>query len=90
MLETIALPGSDRVTTRLGFGGSGLMGGISERESLRLLETAFDAGIRHHRVDARALRRLGPPDLIREDTGARLSFLEEVTPGSRSSRGARR
>ncbi|MGB6931709.1 MAG: aldo/keto reductase [Acidobacteriaceae bacterium] len=50
MLETIALPGTGRVTTRLGFGGSGLMGGISERESLRLLETAFDAGIRHFDV----------------------------------------
>lgn len=50
MLETIALPGSGRVTTRLGFGGSGLMGGISERESLLLLETAFDAGIRHFDV----------------------------------------
>jgi D-threo-aldose 1-dehydrogenase len=50
MLETIALPGSGRVTTRLGFGGSGLMGGMSERESLRLLETAFDAGIRHFDV----------------------------------------
>ena len=50
MLETIALPGTGRVTTRLGFGGSGLMGGLSERESLRLLETAFDAGIRHFDV----------------------------------------
>lgn len=50
MLETIALPGSGRVTTRLGFGGSGLMGGLSERESLLLLETAFDAGIRHFDV----------------------------------------
>src|SRR5487761_317591 len=50
MLETIALPGSSRVTTRLGFGGSGLMGGISERDSLRLLETAFDAGVRHFDV----------------------------------------
>jgi len=50
MLETIALPGSGRVTTRLGFGGSGLMGGISERDSLRLLETAFDAGVRHFDV----------------------------------------
>jgi D-threo-aldose 1-dehydrogenase len=50
MLETIALRGSSRVTTRLGFGGSGLMGGISERDSLRLLETAFDAGIRHFDV----------------------------------------
>lgn len=50
MLETIALPGSGRVTTRLGFGGSGLMGGIGERESLFLLETAFEAGIRHFDV----------------------------------------
>lgn len=50
MLERIALPGGGRETTRLGFGGSGLMGGISERESLRLLETAFDAGIRHFDV----------------------------------------
>ncbi len=50
MLETIDLPGSSRRTTRLGFGGSGLMGGLSERESLRLLETAFDAGVRHFDV----------------------------------------
>jgi D-threo-aldose 1-dehydrogenase len=50
MLETIELPGTGRRTTRLGFGGSGLMGGMSERESLRLLETAFDAGIRHFDV----------------------------------------
>ncbi len=50
MLEKIALPGSGRETTRLGFGGSGLMGGLSERESLLLLETAFDAGIRHFDV----------------------------------------
>ena len=50
MLERIALPGSGRATTRLGFGGSGLMGGLSERESLILLETAFDAGIRHFDV----------------------------------------
>ena len=50
MLERIGLPGGGRETTRLGFGGSGLMGGISERESLRLLETAFDVGIRHFDV----------------------------------------
>lgn len=50
MLENIVLPGSGRVTTRLGFGGSGLMGGLSERESLELLETAYDAGIRHFDV----------------------------------------
>ncbi|HZC42717.1 MAG TPA: aldo/keto reductase [Acidobacteriaceae bacterium] len=50
MLETIALPGNGRITTRLGFGGSGLMGGLSERESLALLETAFETGIRHFDV----------------------------------------
>lgn len=50
MLETIELAGTGRRTTRLGFGGSGLMGGLSERESLLLLETAFDAGIRHFDV----------------------------------------
>jgi D-threo-aldose 1-dehydrogenase len=50
MFETIALPGTCRWTTRLGFGCSGLMGGLSERESLHLLETAFDAGIRHFDV----------------------------------------
>lgn len=50
MLERIALPGGGRASTRLGFGGSGLMGGLSERESLILLETAFEAGIRHFDV----------------------------------------
>lgn len=50
MLETIGLPSNGRPTTRLGFGCSGLMGGMSERESLRLLETAFDSGIRHFDV----------------------------------------
>lgn len=50
MLETVALPGSGRLTTRLGFGGSGLMGGLSERESLRLLDAAYESGIRHFDV----------------------------------------
>jgi len=50
MLDTIELAGSGRRTTRLGFGGSGLMGGLSERGSLRLLETAYEAGIRHFDV----------------------------------------
>jgi D-threo-aldose 1-dehydrogenase len=50
MLKTIELPGTGRQTTRLGFGGSGLMGGLSEQESLRLLETAYDVGIRHFDV----------------------------------------
>jgi len=33
--------------THLGYGSSQLMGGITRRESIALLETAFDAGIRH-------------------------------------------
>ncbi len=49
-LLQIALADTGRFTTQLGFGGSGLMGGISERESLYLLETAYDAGIRHFDV----------------------------------------
>lgn len=50
MLETVSFPGPGCVTTRLGFGGSGLMGGLSERESLRLLEAAYASGIRHFDV----------------------------------------
>lgn len=43
----LILPGSSTVSTPLGYGCSQLMGGITHRESLALLETAFDAGIRH-------------------------------------------
>lgn len=50
MLESVQLPGVARTTTRLGFGCSGLMGGISEKESFLLLETAYQAGIRHFDV----------------------------------------
>jgi len=50
VLEPIELPGAGRTTTRLGFGCSGLMGGISEKESLLLLETAYEVGIRHFDV----------------------------------------
>lgn len=49
-LPQIRLADTGRTTTQLGFGGSGLMGGLSERESLLLLETAYDAGIRHFDV----------------------------------------
>ncbi len=49
-LPQIALADTGRTTTRLGFGCSGLMGGLSESESLRLLDTAYDAGIRHFDV----------------------------------------
>src|SRR5262249_25490704 len=46
-MKDVLLPGGERKTTRLGYGTSGLHGGLSKRASLRLLETAFDAGIRH-------------------------------------------
>lgn len=50
MLDSVQLPDGGRTTTRLGFGCSGLMGGISEKESLLLLETSYEAGIRHFDV----------------------------------------
>lgn len=46
-METIQLPGSGRRTTRLAMGSSSLVGSTSRKEALALLETAFDAGIRH-------------------------------------------
>jgi D-threo-aldose 1-dehydrogenase len=52
-MEQIALGTSGRNTTRLGFGCSNLMGATSRRDSLRLLEAAFDAGIRHFDVAPR-------------------------------------
>lgn len=45
-METVALK-SYKSTTRLGFGGSSIMGALGRKESLTLLEHAFDAGIRH-------------------------------------------
>jgi D-threo-aldose 1-dehydrogenase len=49
-MEQIALGTSGRHTTRLGFGCSSLMGATGRRDSLKLLETAYDAGIRHFDV----------------------------------------
>ncbi len=49
-MERVALGTTGRLTTRLGFGCSSLMGATNRRDSLRLLETAFDAGIRHFDV----------------------------------------
>jgi D-threo-aldose 1-dehydrogenase len=43
----ICVPGLSASSTHLGFGCSQLMGGITRRQSVALLETAFDAGIRH-------------------------------------------
>jgi D-threo-aldose 1-dehydrogenase len=45
-MEVIQLPGGNR-TSNLGMGTGRLMGAATLRESLALLEAAFDAGIRH-------------------------------------------
>jgi aryl-alcohol dehydrogenase-like predicted oxidoreductase len=47
VMRRIVIPGAGIETTRLGFGCSQLMGGITREQSLRLLEAAFDSGIRH-------------------------------------------
>ncbi len=49
-MQRIALGSSGRETTRLGFGCSSVMGGMGRRESLGMLEAAFDAGLRHFDV----------------------------------------
>jgi D-threo-aldose 1-dehydrogenase len=43
----IVVPGLSTASTRLGYGCSHLMGRITRRESIALLKTAYDAGIRH-------------------------------------------
>jgi D-threo-aldose 1-dehydrogenase len=49
-MQTIPLADTDRQTTRLGFGCGSLMGATNSRDSLKLLETAYEAGIRHFDV----------------------------------------
>jgi aryl-alcohol dehydrogenase-like predicted oxidoreductase len=49
-MEQITLGTSTRHTTRLGFGCSSLMGATGRRDSLKLLEAAYNAGIRHFDV----------------------------------------
>lgn len=49
-MEKIALGDTGRYTSRLGFGGSSLMGVMGLRESLKTLESAYDAGVRHFDV----------------------------------------
>jgi len=49
-MKTVTLPGSSITTTVLGFGASNLLGPRSRAEGRALLETAFDAGIRHFDV----------------------------------------
>lgn len=43
----LIVPGLSTASTPLGYGCSQLMGGITHRDSLALLHTAFEAGIRH-------------------------------------------
>jgi D-threo-aldose 1-dehydrogenase len=52
-MQQMELGTTGRVTTRLGFGCSNLMGATNRRASLRLLEAAYDAGIRHFDVAPR-------------------------------------
>jgi Aldo/keto reductase family len=46
-LESIALPQTGAVTTRLRFGCAGLLGGVAKTQSRALLDAAWGAGIRH-------------------------------------------
>ncbi|MEI9980061.1 MAG: aldo/keto reductase [Edaphobacter sp.] len=49
-MQTIVLADTNRQTTRLGYGCSSLMGATNRRDSLTLLEAAYEAGIRHFDV----------------------------------------
>jgi aryl-alcohol dehydrogenase-like predicted oxidoreductase len=49
-METIDLGTTGRKTTRLGYGCSSLMGAMGRKQSLAMLEAAFDAGVRHFDV----------------------------------------
>ncbi len=49
-IETLPLPTSSTQTTRVGFGCSNLLGDKTREMGLRLLETAYDGGIRHFDV----------------------------------------
>jgi|SRR5271165_2206751 len=49
-MRMIPLAQTGRSTTRLGYGCSSLMGGMGHRASVAILESAFDAGIRHYDV----------------------------------------
>ncbi|WP_158823460.1 aldo/keto reductase [Granulicella sp. S156] len=49
-MQTLKLADTGRTTTQLGYGCSSLMGALGRRESLALLEAAYEAGIRHFDV----------------------------------------
>jgi diketogulonate reductase-like aldo/keto reductase len=52
-METLPLADTTRQTTRLGFGCGSIMGVLGRHDSLKLLESAYDAGIRHFDVAPR-------------------------------------
>jgi D-threo-aldose 1-dehydrogenase len=52
-MQTIRLADTNRQTTPLGFGCGSIMGATNRRDSLKLLETAYEAGIRHFDVAPR-------------------------------------
>jgi len=49
-METTDLGTTGRKTTRVGYGCSSLMGAMGRKESLAMLEAAYDAGVRHFDV----------------------------------------
>ena len=49
-MQTLPLANTGRQTTRLGYGCSSLMGATNLRDSLKLLESAYEVGIRHFDV----------------------------------------
>ena len=49
-MDQVTLANCGRLTTRLGYGCSSIMGALNRRQSLRLLNEAYDSGIRHFDV----------------------------------------
>lgn len=49
-MELLQLAGTGRLTSRLGFGCSSLMGSLNRNQSIAMLDAAWDAGIRHFDV----------------------------------------
>lgn len=49
-MQELVLGTTGRSTSRLGYGCSSIMGGLSRRDSLRMFDAAYDAGIRHYDV----------------------------------------
>lgn len=64
-MTKVILPGTLRSTSSIGFGTSGLSGELTYKESIALLEAAFDAGIRH--FDTAPIYGLGASEKILGD-----------------------